>query len=590
MNLDKTHPVGGGAQWRTPEQYTKSLQQACEKSQQSELFSRVQYQFLADYLKSPSRHDAPPPLGGLGRRGGRMPGLGRHENRFTYVVVHTIAKGSIKRQDFDYKLGLEEFWAVPDPEPGTDQVIFVRGSLSPAWIEMLGSKYKIDPEFFRRHLQYLSRHDYSDLIPLPSASANMLFLPVASLYTCSLALSQEQVTKRRKDDYNAMRSNHQAIRQKASCGESVVRKVSTLSDRLLSVEHDISIYTRERKSGGRFVVILLDNGLNLNRADGPPCFTRRDSQLKDHTSNEISLNPILVHRPDTLHIGLDHPRVPDHDRAHATHPASFCPVVSLLPFHFGMSLGSKSLSSSPRVEIVVLLTEVFQLVTSAECQFLNSMYGVIREQLGHMGDEKQMEHVLNTLVYIKALLDEHKLRFQQAIAILSSQGTSSLGEVSNTRVSWNPPASQFMTQGELCLPHADFQELLNRNKTIGDLCVESMSLIMNTAMLKESQKAVERADDQKRLTILAYFFLPISIVTSVFGMNVKQFGTGSQNIWVPAVVLVPVVLFALILSHPQYFKPIVMKLLKPQRQNIPSYQTQGATRLFSFSSVTGRHS
>lgn len=342
----------------------------------------------------------------------------------------------------------------------------------------------------------------------------------------------------------------------------------------------------------RLVVVLLDNGLNLNRADGPPCFSQQDSQVKSRTSNEISLNPILVPRPDTVHIGVDHPRVPEHDRAHATHPSSFCHVVSFLPFHFGMSLGPKSLSSPPRPEIAVLLKEVFQLAASAECQFLNRVHGVVREQQGHLGDEKQMELVLNTLVYIKTLLDEHKLRFQQALAILSGYGTSpcSSGAAPNLRVSWLPPASQSVPQGELRSVYADFEELLNRNRALGDLCVASMSLIMNTAMLKESQKAVERADDQKRLTTLAYFFLPITLVSSVFGMNVKQLGTGSQHIWLPAAILIPVVLFALILSHPQYFKPIVTKLLKPRRHNIPSYHTQGATRLFSVSNVTGRHS
>lgn len=264
MSLSRTTTAGDGAQCRTPEQYMKSLQQACAESQQSELFSRVQYQFLVDYLKSTSRHEIPTAPGGLGRRvGRRVPPPTRPEDRFTFVIVHTIANGTIKRQDFDYRLGLDEFWAVPEAEPGTDQVIFVRGSLSPAWIEMLGSRYKIDPEFFRRHLQYLSRHDYSDLLPLPSASTSMLFLPVASLYTRSLALSQDQVAKRRKEDDNVVRSNHQVIQQKASCGESVVRKLSTLSDRLLSVEHDISIYTRERKSGGRFGMLHLTVNLHL---------------------------------------------------------------------------------------------------------------------------------------------------------------------------------------------------------------------------------------------------------------------------------------------------------------------------------------
>ncbi|OBT64481.1 hypothetical protein VE03_05375 [Pseudogymnoascus sp. 23342-1-I1] len=550
------------AQSRTSEQYTKSLHQACTESLQTDLFSRIHYQFLSHYLKSTSRYG--PPTHGPDRRAS-VPASQTHVDRFTYVVVHTISNGTIKRHDFDHKLGLDEFWAFPEAEPNTDQVIFVRGSLSPAWLELLGAKYKVDPEFFRRHLQYLSQSDYSDLPPLPSASTNSIFLPVTSLYTRSLALSEDQVRRQRNEDNDIARNNQQAIRQKATCGESVIRNVSTLSDRLLSIEHDISIYIRERKNGSRLAIVFLDNGLNLNRSDGPPCFSRHNSQIKNHTVHEISLNPILIPRPNTVHISVEHPKVPEHDRGHANHVGSFCNVMSLLPFHFGMSLNQKTLSHTPRPEITVLLMEVFQLVASSECQFLNRVYGVAKEQRGHSGDERRMEPALNTLVYIKTLLDEHRPRLQQTMTFLSCREISGSDPVSSTRVPCTTGTSQCVPQGELSSIYADFEDLLSRNKSLGDFCVESMDLIMNTALLKESRKAFENADDQKRLMILAYFFLPLSLVSSIFGMNVKEFGTGSQHIWLPVVVLVPIILFALTLSHPHYFKPLTLMLTKPWR-------------------------
>jgi hypothetical protein len=235
-------------QGRAPDQFTKSLQQACAKSSQTDLFSTVHYRFLADFLKPTSRHT--PPAAGPGRRASATAAGRQREDRFTYAVVHTISYGKIKRHDFDHKLGLDEFWKFPDAEPKTDQIVFLRGSLSPAWLELLGSKYKVDPEFFRRHLQYMSRSDYSDLPPLPS-STNTLTLSVISSYTRSLGLNQDLLKKRRIEDSDVARSNQQAICQKGACGESVIRKISTLSSRFLSIEHDISIYIRERSNGRR---------------------------------------------------------------------------------------------------------------------------------------------------------------------------------------------------------------------------------------------------------------------------------------------------------------------------------------------------
>ena len=225
---------------RTPEQYASSLRQAYSQSLQTELFSRVHYQSLSNYLASAfqdqwayATESATPNIANF---------------RFTHVVVHTIANGATRRDCFDHKLGLEHFSTFPEPGAGTDQIILLRGSPSPAWINLLGAKYKVEPEFFRRHLRYLPGRDHSDLPTLPSATANTLSLSVASLYTRSLALSREEVQRIRNDDYETARRNTQAISAHNACGETIVRKFSTLNDRLLSMEHDISIYIRERKN------------------------------------------------------------------------------------------------------------------------------------------------------------------------------------------------------------------------------------------------------------------------------------------------------------------------------------------------------
>ena len=151
-----------------------------------------------------------------------------------------------------------------------------------------------------------------------------------------------------------------------------------------------------------------------------------------------------------------------------------------------------------------------------------------------------MELVLDILVYLKTLLGEHKLRFRQTIAFLSCRGVwGSNSSPIAIRVPGTAATSQSIPQGELDSIYADFDELLSHNESLGNFCVESIDRIMNRAMVKESQKAGERADDQKRLTTLAYFFLPLSLVSFIFDMNVREFGTGSQHIWLPATIFSP---------------------------------------------------
>ncbi|KAL7954778.1 hypothetical protein V8C34DRAFT_293430 [Trichoderma compactum] len=76
----------------------------------------------------------------------------------------------------------EAFSAVTSIPPG--QIVFIRGFISPSWVSAIGSKYDIDPEFFRRHMDFLSasidRHACSTL-SLPSSSRNLFRLCVNML-------------------------------------------------------------------------------------------------------------------------------------------------------------------------------------------------------------------------------------------------------------------------------------------------------------------------------------------------------------------------------------------------------------------------
>ena len=238
-----------GQQNRRRETYSATLNQFSQTSLQPELYSRVQYQFLARYLSTAPVNGQQVQKGGFSQA---QPRAKRPSNNFIHVVVHTFLSGTrTGRDDFDLDDGLQRFMDVPQPEADSDQIVFVRGSLSPAWIGALGTKYKIDPEFFRRHLRYLPGRDYSDLPPLPSAATEMLTLVLPSLYTRSHALAPGQIKKCREKDSEVARKNQQSISGEAACGETVVRRFSTLSDRLFAVEHEISIFTRSKQNGGQ---------------------------------------------------------------------------------------------------------------------------------------------------------------------------------------------------------------------------------------------------------------------------------------------------------------------------------------------------
>ncbi|KAJ5566024.1 hypothetical protein N7535_007662 [Penicillium sp. DV-2018c] len=112
---------------------------------------------------------------------------------------------------------------VPAAESG--QIVFIRGFISPSWVSAIGSKYEIDPEFFSRHMDYLSasvaRHSYS-FPSLASSSNNIVRLCVSTLLYRDGFGGQDLQSQRslQATELGQYRLRHLAS-TKISCGDSV---------------------------------------------------------------------------------------------------------------------------------------------------------------------------------------------------------------------------------------------------------------------------------------------------------------------------------------------------------------------------------
>lgn len=148
----------------------------------------------------------------------------------------------------------KEFYAAPsNPVAGSVQLVFIRGFVSPSWVSAIGSKYNIDPEFFRRHMDFLSasidRHAYS-FPSLPSSSDNIFRLCVSTLlhrdnYGGQHLQSQQAYQAIELAAYRAQ----QLGSTKVCCGDSLVRDYSTVCSRFSVIEQWISIYITKTDTG-----------------------------------------------------------------------------------------------------------------------------------------------------------------------------------------------------------------------------------------------------------------------------------------------------------------------------------------------------
>jgi Mg2+ and Co2+ transporter CorA len=197
------------------------------------------------------------------------------------------------------------------------------------------------------------------------------------------------------------------------------------------------------------------------------------------------------------------------------------------------------------------LTEVFAFVAASECQFLNMLQCQIDRELQLF--ESHMEWSLANLRYYKASLDSHAQQLEATLVSLKRRDMFNQPVLPQTG---QPPNEQDARMkkdqsGESDIADctvqslvADFEHLYHQTSRLADKCVEGTTIIVNHAMLEGSRKAIHQAERSGRLTLLAFFFLPLSFTTSFFGMNFIELGTGKLSIWYAFAISVPVLLFS----------------------------------------------
>jgi hypothetical protein len=77
--------------------------------------------------------------------------------------------------------------------------------------------------------------------------------------------------------------------------------------------------------------------------------------------------------------------------------------------------------------------------------------------------------------------------------------------------------------------------------------------------LRESKESIKQTESVRRLSQLAFVFIPLTFISSVFGMNLTVFGQGTGKAWVFTVAAISTTAGVILLSA---FYPIIIKAFK----------------------------
>ena len=106
------------------------------------------------------------------------------------------------------------------------------------------------------------------------------------------------------------------------------------------------------------------------------------------------------------------------------------------------------------------------------------------------------------------------------------------------------------------LPGQMLSDISKRSRSLEQFLMESFNILISSTSVVEAELAVEQGIRSQRLAILAFLYVPLSFVTGIYGMNVKEINGGTLSIWV-AVVTLAVTLALTTIAYLLYIRVVV---------------------------------
>jgi hypothetical protein len=86
-------------------------------------------------------------------------------------------------------------------------------------------------------------------------------------------------------------------------------------------------------------------------------------------------------------------------------------------------------------------------------------------------------------------------------------------------------------------PRTTLQDILERCTVLEHFLMDSFHLLVSSTSVLNAETEMEQANRSQRLTQLAFLYVPLSFVTGIFGMNVKEINGSPLSVWVAVVAL-----------------------------------------------------
>ena len=225
---------------QNPQGYAKRIQEHADRAGDIDVHSGANFRALASYLNRPFTLQ-PGAITGLNGF------LDEKPSASPLACVHSVAEDSTKPTLKLYRsvASSSEFTSHPPAiAANAAHLVWLSGLPAPEWINAVGAQYRIDPEFFRRHLAFLRYgKDSYDIAPLPSSTQRMITLRLTTICRRPVVLARAAIETARADSVELVRKHQQRLRP----GDSTLRKYEVFNNTIFTIEQEISVYVERSK-------------------------------------------------------------------------------------------------------------------------------------------------------------------------------------------------------------------------------------------------------------------------------------------------------------------------------------------------------
>ncbi|KAL2200743.1 hypothetical protein P885DRAFT_28516, partial [Corynascus similis CBS 632.67] len=527
----------------TPDQYKQAIYAHSQRSVVSSSFPGRNYAALADWLIRPNA-GAPSQEADSWR-----------QLEHGLIVVHNLDDRKLGRTRIFTSEETTEF-TVPQPQQGKGHLVFVQGFLCPAWVAELGSRYRVDPEFFCRHLDFFdvsAHHSCFNTPSLLNTTNNIIQVHVSTILTdvgYSTTNLYDDSVSHRGLIREQMSKYKRSLQKAASCGDSIVRDYSILSDRYSVIEQRISICVAENGDGW-VGLLCMDNGRDLNKSLVGPW--NQDTGPQTKSNMRITSLPVIQHHPKMTwrKIGEVDTSLRSSINPNLSTQVDLPQSISTLAMEYPSLLSALDLSKRAQSDPLHALVPIFAHAAFSEVAFLNLVDELMDKLTEPLPLDNFQRETFESLQHFEIILERHAAHIRhsiRSIRILSERSPF----VSSTNP---PPGNPASAESKDFVAFQGYQQQLSSFSAIGTLqdhedllerCQRLLSRVhsaktseMNRAMILESRRAIEQSERTKKLTLAATYFIPLTFTASLFGMNFSVLGQGDLPVWWYIVVAVP---------------------------------------------------